>query len=469
MHKLITSEGADLQTGFMIHARWNNRYIRNSVRASISFSRYLQRRMIAATIAMIAVLTSIGYPSATAQAVSVQIESSFLPIRHTVGWSQGRWEREFADLKNSGINEIVSDGAVFHEGASDVAYYPSKIPGFNVRVDNSGRPVDQLKMLLQTAEKFGFNVWLGTYVPPDTWYAPKDATVEQDAHSNATTTTAILRELDSLYASHSQVISGWYLSSEISASWAWSWTASQALVKYYKELCDAALSAAITKETLISPYYNISALKDPALWTQLWQKVLRVAPISAIALQDGTGDVSEWVNPEVQANHIWTKFTSTRAAIAESGARTSLWANLNFYDLYGYARPILDIAASHASVVRHVSKVTSWSFTGHVSPWSLGTNAYYKPFQEWNITGLIKRAAVAPPTNLIRAAIPGSTRVSWTAATSGAYPIAYYRVFSPSGPQLAEVYSTTWMGGEACPNIQSVDVAGNVSDKVKTC
>lgn len=424
--------------------------------------------VIAAMAVAVGILASL-YQPVRAHASTPQVEISFLPIQATLNWSQARWDQEFSDLKNSGIAEIVSDGAVFREGSTDVAYYPASLPGMSIKRNNSGAASDQILTLLQTARKYGFKVWLGTYIPSSEWYSLTDANVAQAAHENATRTAAILKDIDGKYGAYASIIAGWYLGSEISASWAWSWTATQALKSYFKTLYDAAQLATLSKKTLVSPYYNIDALGDPGLWTKMWESVLLSAPLSVIALQDGVGDESKWMSSSVQKQRIATKYAATQKAITQSGARTSLWANMDLYDIYGFTRPALDVAATRSIEAPYVSRFLSWSFSAQISPWALGTNAYYNPFKAWNISGSLPPATVAAPSNFSVSSSAGVTTVDWPDVAAGAYPIAYYRIFTLTGEQLDVRFVSSWSGTGGCAQIQAVDVAGNVSAKVPTC
>ena len=317
------------------------------------------------------------------------VPSSFISAKLTVGWDSTRWGYEFRDLKAAGISELVLDGAVFATGDRPTAYYPSGVPGVDRASGPAGAPADVITPLLSGARSAGMHVWLGTYIPDSGWYAPNDATVDEMTTSNAAITAAVLKDLDAKYSAYSDVVSGWYLGSEVSASYAWSWNAGTALTDYYRSLAATAKAARTATRTMIAPYFNIASLPPhSSLWTSMWTRILSAAPIDVLALQDGTGDTGIRLPPETVRDQLLEKFGDTRAAITASGAKTELWADLDLYDTEGL-KSIADVAAVTAILSGTVSRFTSWSFSQLYSPWTLGTDMYAAPFGSWNNTGVI--------------------------------------------------------------------------------
>lgn len=375
------------------------------------------------------------------------------------------------------MTELVLNGAVRQTASGLVAYYPTSIPGA-VEVPRAA-DASVVEKLLSGARERGMTVWLGTYLPDASWHSPNSGDVVTMVAANAAVTADVMRDLDRVYAEYSDVIAGWYLGSEVNAAYGWSWTAGTALVSYYQSLTGVAAAASAAQRTMISPYYNTAALpSDGALWTSMWTRILRDAPISVFALQDGTGDCSDnvcgpWKTAATMNGELQLKFSATRAAIVATGSDTELWANMDFYDSFGVMAPIGDVAATYAVLAPFVSHYTSWSFSRQYALWTIGTGSYSTPFSVWNQGGAL--STIAPsvpsvPSNVVASGAGAAITVTWGASTPAVgNVIAHYRITSPTGVRLSERMSTNWTGSVACVSVQAVDTAGNVSVLVPTC
>lgn len=305
-------------------------------------------------------------------------------------WDATRWSHEFRDLRAAGIRSVILNGAADRTPSGTTrAYYASSLAGVERATTKSGAPVDVVTPLLSGARSTGMTVWLGTYLPDASWFSPEDATVGSMTTTNADITSAVLSELDATFAEYADVVEGWYLGSEVNSNYAWSWTAGEALEAYYSRLASTASAASTAQQTMASPYYNVAALPNASLWTSMWTRILSAAPLSVLALQDGTGDCADnvcgpWRAPDVQAEQLTTKFAASAAAVKAAGDRTALWSNANLYDGFGRYKPIADLARDVETVAPHVTNYTSWSYTNHYSPWTLGTDALHLSFAAWN-------------------------------------------------------------------------------------
>lgn len=410
-------------------------------------------------------------------ATPAKVPSSLISVTQAATWNEARWGYEFRDAAAAGVKTLILNGAAVDSGGRATAYYPAAAEGVRQATSATGAPLDVVTPLLKGARAAGMKVWLGTYLPASSWYSPSDSTVAAMTSANAGLTESIIRDLDAQFSSYGDVIEGWYLGSEVSAAWPWSWKAGEALVAYYTRLSTAAKSATLAQRTMISPYYNVSALNNPTLWTNMWTRVLSAAPLDVIALQDGTGDCGDnvcgpWRSIDRMDAELTTKFEATAKAAANSGGRTQVWANLDLYDAFGWSKPVGDVAHVWSTVAPYVSGYTAWSYTRQYSPWTLGTNTYHLPFQAWNTTGSLPTAAPSTPAVTSTSRSGTSTTVTWSASTpaAGSY-LAYYRVVGGNGVVLGNVTtsSRSWTGSEQCPGIVSVDTAGNASPAATTC
>jgi hypothetical protein len=434
------------------------------------FSRFGGAGVLAVAISLFG-----GAIPAAAVSVASRVPSSFISVEQVAGWDASRWGYEFRDLKAAGISDLVLNGVAVAGPSGAVAYYPSRVPGIVQAVGETGARIDVATGVLSRARAAGMHVWLGTYLPGPDWYQPNDATVVQMTQTNASITAAVIRDLDTEYSAYRGVISGWYLSSEVSDAYSSSGVAVTALTAYYSQLVKAARAAHTTTRTMIAPYDNLDALPNQSLWTSAWTRILRAAPIGVIALQDGTGDGLGWRPPPTPATdqkQLVSKYQATRNAIAAAKTTTALWADLDFYDFFGYSKPISDLAHVAATVAPFVTGYTSWSFTSQYSPWTIGSSAFATPLGIWNGTGLIAAGNPTPPSHFTstKHGTGSTSTIVWTSATPAAgQTIAFYRVFSANtGNLLGETTTTTWTATE-CVTIQTVDTTGSASQPAPSC
>lgn len=432
------------------------------------------RRLITILAATAGLAASVLYPlpSSAVEIATVpaaQVQASFISATQVAPWDATRWTREFAEFRAAGISQVILNGAVFQNGAIRQAYYPTSLAGTSPAAGAAGAPADVIGPLLAGARSYGIKVWLGTYQPDPSWYAPTAQNVATLTASNAAATASVLADLDKHYASYADDIAGWYLSSEVSASFPWSATTANALIPYYKTLVSAAHRAVTTHRTMISPYYNVDALPDTSKWTNMWAAILGSASIDVLALQDGAGD-EVWRSQAVIDQLIATKFAATRLAIARAGGRTALWGNLDLYDAFGLFKPVGDVAADRVAASRYATAFTSWSFTAQYSSWTLGTNAYSKPFGLWNTSRILLGGAPSTPVLQTASSAAGRYTYTWRASVPAAgKPLAYYRIFAPQGTGIADDFAPSWSGATACVLVQAVDTSGAVSGVMRTC
>ncbi|MBT2484646.1 MULTISPECIES: DUF4434 domain-containing protein [unclassified Microbacterium] len=434
-------------------------------------------RLLLATVLTASAVVGMAAP-ASATETPAKIPSSLIGADQAALWTPSMWAQQLDDLDAAGIDEVILNYAVKKTDAGLQAYYPSSVPGTKPvpHAKGSESVVDEL---LEGARARGMKVWLGTYLPDQDWF--DEPVVADDIPANGVITTQVLEDLDKRYAGYSDVVEGWYLSTEVFSSYSWVWDAHVALVDYYKGLTDVASTAATATRTMVSPFFNIREDSDRKqlridLWTSMWTRILDAAPLDVIALQDGTGDCWQnecgpWAgNPSAIKSALMTKYTATQAAIDAAGRDTELWANMDLYDSYGYSQPIGDIQDFHTALTPLVSHFTSWSFSRQYAPWTLGVDSFSKPFGIWNQGGELSQVPPSAPVNVVATQSGDVETVTWDASipAEGAR-IAHYRVNDASGTQIGQEWDGSWSGKGECVTLQAVDTSGNVSEVVPTC
>lgn len=370
-------------------------------------------------------------------------------------WTESEWEREFALMKGVGMEHLILQWTADSKNMTTV--YPSDISGFEQNTTS-----DLVAKVLNMGEKYDIDVYLGLQLNED-WFG-KYTGDQAWINEQGDVAVSLASDLWMKYKNSSS-FAGWYLSFEVD-NWNFKdesqW---KILTDFYNKVTDSINGFEEQKPIMISPFYNTVGGLNSKQWEDMWGYILTHSKIDILALQDGVGA------GHVKNEKLAEWFKATYNAIKKSKSKTSLWADVETFDLDRQPMPTKEMIADINAVLPYVDNVTCFSFNHYLSPQQV-PEVYYETYKEYVDSGSLDSSLPSTPQNIF-AENRGSLviELNWTSSSDNV-GVAGYNIYR-DGVLVKKTYTENdeFMDVQLEPQtsykyiITARDAAGNESKK----
>ncbi|AQQ10256.1 hypothetical protein L21SP3_02084 [Sedimentisphaera cyanobacteriorum] len=283
----------------------------------------------------------------------MKITGTFIDeITHDIpssNWGEREWEADFQAMKYIGIDTVI----IIRNGYRNLATFNSKVLSSNFDMINA--PIDLLELFLSLSDKYGINLFFGTYDSGKYW-------MNGDYQREVDINKAFTEEVNDKYGHHPS-FQGWYISHEID-------TYNPDVMNVYRQLGNH-LKGLRDIPILISPYIHGKKqfAEDPTSLEQhkeSWDKVFAEIRdcVDIVAFQDGNVDYAELYDYLLVNSKLAKKYQLTG------------WTNVETFDRDVLIKfpPINWPALCHkmdAATRSGVDKMITFEFSHFMSPFSI--------------------------------------------------------------------------------------------------
>jgi len=271
--------------------------------------------------------------------------------------SQEQWDQEFQAMKAAGMDLWIYQWTA--DSKNKTTIYPTHFPGYS-QISS----YDQVEWAMQTAQKFGFKVFLGLAFNEDWW--DKEGSDVQWLQNEAAQMNQVADELYAhYYALYPQTFAGWYINWEMDnfAGYNTLFWQKNAMVDALNLVTHHLHQLNPALKTSIAPFFNTSGGAGPAAWGNFWKDVMSHSEVDILMLQDGVGvghakvaDLPRW-------------FDAVCGGVTAAGKQC--WADLeNFVgeDSTNSPAPIKRLVSQHQILAPRVDRIVTFSFITAMSP-----------------------------------------------------------------------------------------------------
>lgn len=381
------------------------------------------RHIASLLLATVMLATIPAQPSIAAPDTHPTLTGSFIQPWLIDQWSDTELAHEMAYLQRAGIDEVILQWG--GDTGNHTTVYPTEIPLFD-----QGTNTDVVGRLLTAADTSGMRVHLGLQVNDEWWgtYANDTAWLDQEAqHSEH-----IAAELWDRYGHHTS-IAGWYLPFEVDNHNFPSRQSWDAMASFYVDVITE-LRTIHNAPVSTSPFYNTEGGSTPEKWKRMWTRILRVADLDTIALQDGVG-VGHATAQDLPA---W--FTATRDAIQTARPSTVLYTDVETFNSDYTPMPVAGIVADMTAVKPFVDGYWNFAYSHYNSPTTV-SSVHDSAYRDYVTTGTVETQPPTTPQGVtLSSHESGVVTIAWEPSTDDA-GIAGYLV-TRDGHELARVDGT---------------------------
>lgn len=294
---------------------------------------------------------------------------------HGAPWffARTQWHDTMKLLRDIGVSTVILSNSVTEKNA----HYPTKIPGLAVVSKTT------IQDVLETANQFGINVWLGIALRNE-WFYDGNCVNTNFVASLVSDMSVISKELYSFYG-HLPSFTGLYNTAEI-----WS----QCCLTY----CNSTMAARIGKQFVeplgkvvkglnsklvysIAPYYQNSTSPDEQV--SFWNSVLsETQTVDVIMFQDGVG-VQHVLDPQQTMEYI----KPLSELVHSKFGHIKFWTDLEIFRKY----PLPRVPAPWSRVLEqieletpYIDGLTQWEFWSYMDPRNPKASPdLYKEYSTW--------------------------------------------------------------------------------------
>lgn len=328
----------------------------------------------------------IGFSSvAYGQGHSAEIKGSFIQPHLFEKWDDNRWQTEFNDLRQAGMDFIIFMHTV-HTDKDDVprAVYPTSIP--------TVKPYekDLLEDCLRNARQANFKVFVGLNFDEKWWNLKPDsvAWLIEDLKQGNDIAAEIVKRYKTRYP---ETLHGWYWVWEIEPSMCKEQQSKELLVQGLNINLDFLKRLTPDMPVLISPFMN-HKLGSSDNCTQVWQYVLNNAHFKdgdIFAPQDCIG--SGFLNVDVVEE--W--FEKLKGIVPEK-PHIQFWGNIEMFDQrFWTVAPVGRIIKQIELLKPFVSGYISFAYSHYYSP-QLKNPAIHQAYVSYVRSGKMPRTSTPP-------------------------------------------------------------------------
>jgi hypothetical protein len=303
------------------------------------------------------------------------IKGSFIQPYLAETWTPEDWQSEFKYMLQVKMDQIILQWTSDYNHSK--WYYPSILNKDTVK------GYDQVQPCLASAQRLNMKVWIGLN-NNDQWWI-KHANDEKWLNKEFEINISMALELWKLYGNqYGDTIAGFYMTLEMDNVNFLSNEAQNRMAINYKKLCDA-IHSNTNKSVMISPFFSAKRGLNAVEYSRMWGKIISVAPIDVIAVQDGVGV------KHCRADGTAEWFASMKNAITKNRPETKLWANIETMERKMFHYVPADskrLARQISEALPYVDNFICFSFNHYQSPHQKqikGFNEYKKVLEQGGI------------------------------------------------------------------------------------
>jgi hypothetical protein len=392
---------------------------------------------------------------------------SFVQDWLVAGWTDARWDAEFAAMKQVGMDTFVFQSVC--DSKAGVTYYPTSIPGLRQASGHN----DSLGKCLRAAERAGIQVFVGLNFHGDWW--SKGASDPAWLNAQMELGNRIADEVYDRYRAEApHALHGWY--------WVWEVNIAYFAAASLKQNLAAALDISVKHlhalapgmPVMLSPFEN-EADASPDTYRTLWTWMFANCTLGAgdiFCPQDSVGAGM------VSLANLPAMFAALKQAVdTKPGLR--FWSDTETFHIDDWtARTLGELVAQLKAVQPYVERSIIFAWTHYLSPNNLD------PAMQCTLMGYVSSGTLekSPPTvpksfKAVREA-NGAIRLTWQPSRDDMRVFGYEirrggtritRQQSPRGNPVVTGVPTTFLDTQAPATgavtylIRAYDFAGNFS------
>lgn len=384
-------------------------------------------------------------------------------------WTYNDWLDELGYMQAAGMDTLIVGTVADYE--KKTVWYPNpNIQGYNYTVDPTCT-YDMPLYILNAAAQNNIQVYFGMNATSQWFnYGVSDGGTWLSQKMSAD--IAVAADFYAKYGNH-PAFGGWYIVEECDNIVATTTAKQDIIGTQFDRFCDFVHGLTPTKKVINCPWANASLYPNggglsPAGWEDMWKRILGLANIDILAMQDsvGAGGCNRTQATQyIQAQYNACVYRGRISWVDVETFRQEDWSSMT----------VGEIVDSMNHYTQYADKYLTFAYNHYQSPRQKNP-AYYQAYMNYlNNNMTLDTTAPTQPTNFAVSQVsPYDISLSWTASTDNVALLGY-KVFR-DGNYFMTVFqpSASFRDCNLAPGvthsyyIQAIDGVGNVSAATQT-
>ncbi|MEW5842800.1 MAG: DUF4434 domain-containing protein [Bacteroidota bacterium] len=358
-------------------------------------------------------------PFTTTGAGKASANGSFIQPSFCGKWTDLRWQKEFAAMKNAGMHYlIIQNVAESSPGKITITYYPSNLS--NTAVANGVS--DMVDACLKNAQSAGIKVFIGIDLSDKWWnLSVGDSTW---LYGQMDFDNRICDELWSLYKNkYPDSFYGWYWAYEVDNARFTTQVTQQILLKAMNIQLDHLTSTSKKLPFMWSPFVN-PKYGGPQAYQSMWQNVFS-------GLHTSAGDIfcpQDCIGTEnLNLDNVASWFSALRQAV-NTKPGLLMWSDVETFEVYGidYLSATMDRFISQMKIEQpYVDDYVTFAYSHYFSPNNIDSG-FQKTYIDYLNTGSLENSPPTVPANFTVILQANDVVLNWNASSDNIGVCGYY-------------------------------------------
>ncbi len=303
--------------------------------------------------------------------------------------TQAQWDAEFTYMRDVDITLWIYQWTGDSKGKTTI--YPTQITGYH-----QSSSYDQVEQALFTAQKFGFQVFMGLVFNSEWWH--KEGEDPAWLMNEASQMNAVADELyANYYGRYPNTFAGWYINWEMDnyAFYNTDPVQKQNMVDALNTVSQHLDGLNPNLPSTIAPFFNTNGGATPEQWETFWYDIMNQTNVDIVAMQDGVG-VGHATIDQLPA---W--YQHVCAGVWRAGKLC--WTDLENFVGTSHLKPAPSqrVIDQHQAEYPYVDRIITYSFIEAMSPEFGFDPIYYDTY----------KAYVDSQRNPVPTPVPGALHV----------------------------------------------------------